>query len=457
MAKVEILLPSMGEGIIEATLTKWLVKEGDKVEEDQSLAEIATDKVDSEIPSPQDGIIDQLLFNEDDVPKVGDTIAILRTEGEGQGEEEKPDEKETKKEATTTDDDQEQAKQEPIEEKSTESEKTDSQESDGKTLGSRTPKGKFLSPLVRSIAEKENIQAQELDQIRGSGNTGRITKKDVINYLNTRTSSGVQPSDQPAETQQTKTTEAAKPLVSNDQLYGSGDYEIIKMDRMRKLIANHMVQSKQISPHVTSFVEADVTNMVNWRNKHKSQFLERENTKLTFTPLFIEATVKALKDFPNINVSVDGDHIILKKNINIGMATALPSGNLIVPVIKNADKLNLSGLASNVNDLANRARDNKLKPEEIQGGTFTVTNFGTFRNITGTPIINQPQAAILGIGSIDKKPAVIETSEGDAIAIRHIMILSLAYDHRVIDGALGGMFLKRIADYLEDFDPKRNI
>lgn len=457
MAKVEILLPSMGEGIIEATLTKWLVKEGDKVEEDQSLVEIATDKVDSEIPSPQDGIIDQLLFNENDIPKVGDIIAILRTEGEGEKEEVKTDQKETAKETKEAENDQKQAKQDTKEEKTSEPEKDVSQDTNEKPLGSRTPKGKFLSPLVRNIAEKENISAQELDQVRGSGNTGRITKKDVINYLNTRTSTGVQLDDRVTETPQTKSTEEAKPLVSKDQLYGSGDYEIIKMDRMRKLIADHMVQSKKISPHVTSFVEADVTNMVNWRNKYKNQFLERENTKLTFTPLFIEATIKALKDFPNINVSVDGDNIILKKNINIGMATALPSGNLIVPVIKNADKLNLSGLASSVNDLANRARENKLKPEEIQGGTFTVTNFGTFRNITGTPIINQPQAAILGIGSIDKKPAVIETSEGDAIAIRHIMILSLAYDHRVIDGALGGMFLKRIADYLEDFDSKRNI
>lgn len=445
MAKVEILLPAMGEGIIEATITKWLVNEGDKIEEDQSIAEIATDKVDSEIPSPQDGVVKKLLFNENDMPKVGDTIAILSAEGE---EEEKTPEKQEEQKPLD--------KKEP--EKPTQKEQPQAaSSSEEQTLGSRTPKGKFLSPLVRSIAEKESVTEEELDQVRGSGNTGRITKDDILNYLNTRSSGGVQPVPEVPETQKQKPSEPAKPQVSKDQLYGKGDYEIVQMDRMRKLIADHMVQSKQISPHVTSFVEADVTNMVKWREKNKQKFQERENTKLTFTPLFIEATVKALKDFPNINVSVDDDKIILKKNINIGMATALPSGNLIVPVIKNTDKLNLSGLASNVNDLANRARENKLKPEEIQGGTFTITNFGTFQNISGTPIINQPQAAILGIGSITKKPAVIETAEGDAIAIRHIMILSLAYDHRVIDGALGGMFLKRIADYLEDFDIKRNI
>ena len=450
MAKVEILLPAMGEGIIEATLTKWLVKEGDKIEEDQSIAEIATDKVDSEIPSPQDGVIEKLLFNENDIPKVGDTIAILKVKGDNDAEIETSKKQEPEKAKKEEKPSKAIQQDEPKEEISTSSQPE-------QPLSSRTPKGRFLSPLVRNIAEKENITANELDQIRGSGNTGRITKDDIINYINTRSSGGVQPIPEVSDAKQQKTSEPAKPQVSKDQLYGGGDYEIVQMDRMRKLIADHMVQSKQISPHVTSFVEADVTNMVKWREKNKAKFQERENTKLTFTPLFMEATVKAIKDFPNINVSVDDDKIILKKNINIGMATALPSGNLIVPVIKNADKLNLAGLASNVNDLANRARENKLKPEEIQGGTFTITNFGTFQNISGTPIINQPQAAILGIGSITKKPAVIETAEGDAIAIRHIMILSLAYDHRVIDGALGGMFLKRIADYLENFDIKRNI
>jgi len=448
MAKVEILLPAMGEGIIEATITKWLVKEGDKIEEDQSIAEIATDKVDSEIPAPQDGIIEKLLFNENDVPKVGDTIAILKGEGDDEDKEEVKEEPEKQ--------DAKEEEKEPVETPPQPTPEPAS-DTDNQAIGSRTPKGKFLSPLVRKIAEKENIPANELDQIRGSGNTGRVTKDDILSYLNTRTSGAVPPVADVSEAKQQKSSAPAKPAVSKDQLYSGGDYEIVQMDRMRKLIADHMVQSKQISPHVTSFVEADVTNLVRWREKNKAKFQERENTKLTFTPLFIEATVKAIKDFPTINVSVDDDKIILKKNINIGMATALPSGNLIVPVIKNADKLNVSGLASNVNDLANRARENKLKPEEIQGGTFTITNFGTFRNISGTPIINQPQAAILGVGAITKKPAVIETADGDAIAIRHIMILSLAYDHRVIDGALGGMFLKRIADYLENFDVKRNI
>ena len=450
MAKVEILLPAMGEGIIEATITKWLVKEGDQVEEDQSLVEVATDKVDSEIPAPEDGTIEKLLFNENDIPKVGDVIAIINTGGESS--EPSEDKKETK---------EKEQDQKPVVEEipgmdQISEEKPETAEN---KVGSSTPSGKFLSPLVRKIAEKEDISANELDSIRGTSNSGRITKKDILNYLDTRSATGIKQDSvaKPSQQQSEPQTQLNKPQAGKDQLYSGGEYEIIEMDRMRKLIADHMVQSKQISPHVTSFVETDVTNMVNWRNKHKKEILEKEDIKLTFTPIFIEATIKALKDFPMINVSVDGDKIIKKKNINIGMATALPNGNLIVPVIKNADKLNLLGLASSVNDLANRARDNKLKPDEIQGGTFTITNFGSFGNITGTPIINQPQAAILGIGSIEKKPAVIETDAGDAIAIRHKMILSVAYDHRVIDGALGGMFLKRISDYLEQFDPKRNI
>ncbi len=450
MAKVEILLPAMGEGIVDATLTKWLVQKGDQVEEDQSIAEIATDKVDSELPAPEDGIIEELLFEEGDVPQVGQAIAILKTEGE-----------EAEEETSGSTSGGTSAKKEEVkEEKSTvSSDSEDSQneekahDQDTEQLGSKTPGGKFLSPLVRSIAEKENVSIEELDNIRGSSNTGRITKKDILSYLDSRKSGGgfaTQPSSATGK-------QAVEDKPSSTPVEGSyqGDYEIVKMDRMRKLIADHMVESKRVSPHVTSFVEADVTNLVKWRNANKKEFQEKENTRLTFTPLFIEATVKALKDFPMINVSVDDTNIIVKKNINIGMATALPSGNLIVPVIKNADKQNLLGLASSVNDLAERARDNKLKPEEIQGGTFTITNFGTFGNISGTPIINQPQVAILGVGSIDKKPAVIETEEGDMIGIRHKMILSLAYDHRVVDGALGGMFLKRVADYLEDFDTHR--
>lgn len=447
MAKIEILLPAMGEGIIEATITKWLVSVGDEIDEDQSIVEVATDKVDSEIPAPEAGIIEKLLFNEDDIPKVGDTIAILNTNN-------------------SDSDKVEEVKNEPkpniesvIENKpSLDSTSTITPNEDlSGLLSSKTPKGRFLSPLVKSIAEKEHISPDELDNINGSGNTGRITKNDIINYLNTRTSTGIDPILKPQLQKEINEPRISKPQISNEQIYSGGDYEIIEMDRMRKLIAEHMVHSKQISPHVTSFIETDVTNIVNWRNKNKDRISEQEKIKLTFTHIFIEATVKALKDFPMINVSVDKDKIIKKKNINIGIATALPSGNLIVPVIKNADRLNLLGIASSVNDLVMRARNNKLKPDDIQGGTFTITNFGSFGNTTGTPIINQPQVAILGVGAIVKKPAVIETPSGDAIAIRHMMILSLAYDHRVVDGALGGMFLKRISDYLEDFDYNRNV
>ena len=450
MAKVEILLPAMGEGIIEATITKWLVNVGDKVEEDQSIVEVATDKVDSEIPAPQDGIIEKLLFNENDIPKVGDTIAILNTTSVAEEESSEIISKENKVKEKTD------FKLIPDVELTSENKKEEISSTE-QLISSKTPGGKFLSPLVRSIAEKENISVAEIDKLNGSGNTGRITRKDIVNYLNTRTSTGIDPASKSRLQEKTSVQQVSKPQISKDQIYSGGEYEIIEMDRMRKLIAEHMIHSKQISPHVTSFIETDVTNIVNWRNKNKDRILEKENIKLTFTHVFVEATVKALKDFPMINVSVDDDKIIKKKNINIGIATALPSGNLIVPVIKNADRLNLIGIAANVNDLASRARDNKLKPDEIQGGTFTLTNFGTFGNTTGTPIINQPQVAILGIGAIVKKPAVIETSAGDAIAIRHIMILSLAYDHRVVDGALGGMFLKRISDYLEDFDIKRNV
>ncbi len=448
MAKTEILLPAMGEGIIEATITKWLVNIGDKVEEDQSIVEVATDKVDSEIPSPQDGIIEKILFNEDDIPKIGDTIAIISTNGSETISIEIPKDKPQSDITDKKIDHSNSNKDFDTESKADETQNTQ--------ILSKTPGGRFLSPLVRSIADKEQISPDELDKINGSGNTGRITKKDVVNYLSTRTNTGINVVSNPIKDKKTPVQQVAKPQLSKDQIYSGGEYEIIEMDRMRKLIAEHMVMSKQISPHVTSFIETDVTNMVSWRNKNKDRILEKENVKLTFTHIFVEAVVKALKDFPMINVSVDGDNIIKKKNINIGVAAALPSGNLIVPVIKNADRLNLIGLAANVNDLASRARENKLKPDEIQGGTFTITNFGTFGNTTGTPIINQPQVAILGVGVIVKKPAVIETPTGDAIAIRHKMTLSLAYDHRVVDGALGGMFLKKISDYLEDFDIKRN-
>ncbi|MFC2103983.1 dihydrolipoamide acetyltransferase family protein [Bacteroidota bacterium] len=445
MAKIEILLPAMGEGIIEATITKWLVNIGDKVEEDQSLVEVATDKVDSEIPAPNNGVIEKMLFNENDVPKVGDTIAILNTNGV-----------DTNKTVEGT---LENSEKEIVKKMIPETEMVSNYESEStevKVKVSQTLNGKFLSPLVRNIAEKENVSLDEIGKINGSGNTGRITKNDIINYIKTRNSIGIDPTIKP-KVQELKSVQVERSQLNKEVLYSGGEYEIIEMDRMRKLIADHMVHSKQTSAHVTSFIETDVTNIVNWRNKNKDRILEKENVKLTFTPIFVEATVKALKDFPMINVSVDDNKIIKKKNINIGIATALPTGNLIVPVIKNTDRLNLIGIAEGVNDIASRARDNKLKPDEIQGGTFTITNFGTFGNTTGTPIINQPQVAILGVGVIEKKPAVIETPTGDAIAIRHKMILSLAYDHRVIDGALGGMFLKRISDYLEDFDIKRNI
>jgi len=459
MAKVEIVLPSMGEGIVDATLTQWLVSIGDTVEEDQSLAEIATDKVDSELPSPGDGVIKELLVKDGDVPKVGETIAIMETEGEGDEAADAP--KETQKEKETA---KEEYSDDVKEIPGIGQLKEKQQEESASKPGSHTPGGRFLSPLVRSIAEEEGISAEELDQIRGSGNTGRITKNDVFEYLKTRSSQPQkQPSDtqtqQPAAAQKQAAAPAPPASVENNfvkQAY-QGNYEVVEMDRMRKLIADHMVQSKRISPHVTSFVEADVTGLVNWRNRMKKQFMDRDNVKLTFTPLFIEATVKALKDFPMVNVAVDGEKIIVRKDINLGMATALPSGNLIVPVIKHADRQNLLGLSTTVNDLANRARENKLQPDEIQGGTFTITNFGTFGNISGTPIINQPQVAILGVGSIEKKPAVVETDQGDMIAIRHKMIISLAYDHRIVDGALGGMFIKRVADYLEDFDTERTI
>ncbi len=437
MARIEIPLPTMGEGVIEATLTKWLVNIGDHVEEDDSLVEVATDKVDSEIPAPQAGIVKELLVNEGEVSKVGTPLLILETDDN------------TEVDNTLV---LEEVKRLTIDQESQEPEVLENK-SKLQTPGFSSS-GKFLSPLVRSIATEEAIPPEEIDSIQGTGKNGRITKNDLINYIESRkTETSIFEEEPVPKKDEPKTAPKVieKAPVESKIVIGESD-EIIEMDRIRKIIADRMVASKRTSPHVTSFIEADVTNMVLWRNKIKEEFFQKENQKITFTPLFIEAASKALRDFPMINISVEGDHIIKKKNINIGMATALPSGNLIVPVIKNTDEKNLIGLVKSVNDLANRARKNKLSPDEISGGTFTITNFGTFQNLTGTPIINQPEVAILGVGAIIKKPAVIETETGDAIAIRHLMILSLSYDHRVVDGALGGMFLKRVAEYLENFD-----
>lgn len=442
MAKVELILPKMGESVAEATITKWLKNEGDLVEADESVLEIATDKVDSEVPAPEGGVIQKILFNEGDVVKVGETIAILTTESA-----EAVSETPSSPEPVVATSPRIQTGTENVAVAPTPVATQISNNGNGQ-LSRLGPSGRFYSPLVRNIAFAEGIALEELEQIPGSGQNGRLTKKDILSYLPNRgNQTQIAP---PQPTKESKPVQAPVIPVSSED-------EVIEMDRMRKLIADHMVMSKQVSPHVTSYVEADVTHLVNWRNKIKQSFYEREGEKITFTPIFVEAVAKAIKDFPMINVSVDGDRIIRKKSINIGMATALPSGNLIVPVIKNADRYNITGLAKIVNDLASRARNNKLQPDEIQGGTYTVTNVGTFGNVMGTPIINQPQCAILALGAIRKKPAVIETENGDLIGVRQMMFLSHAYDHRVIDGALGGSFVRRVADYLEAFDPNRDL
>ena len=431
---MNIILPAMGEGVIEATINKWLVAEGAAVREDDPLVEVATDKVDTEIPAPSDGIIVSVIAKEGSVIKVGETIAILEKNTLPLPGEPEKIEKEVERIRDT------------IAEIKKERKEVEAVSYDMK---SRTHSGKFLSPLVRSIAARENISYSELDRISGTGMDGRITKDDILKTIEVRKKE--KEPLKPAESSSEKiiSKEVQKKGSLKDTL-PDGD-EIVEMDRVRKLIAEHMVLSKKISPHVTSFIDADVTKMVNWRNSVKERFLSAEGQKLTLTPIFIDAAAKALYDFPMINVSVEGNNIIKRKNINIGMATALPDGNLIVPVIKNANEKSLIGLARSVNDLADRARNNKLKPDDITGGTFTITNFGTYNNLAGTPIINQPQVAILGTGAVRKTPAVIETPEGDMIAIRQIMILSLSYDHRVIDGALAGKFLKRIKEILENY------
>lgn len=445
MAQVEVILPKMGESVAEATITTWLKKEGDKVDAEESIVEIATDKVDSEVPSPAEGTILKILVQEGDVAKVGDVIALIGAAGEAAP-------------APSTNGSSPQQQPAPAVEQVEHTVQAARATAAPEDFSSSD---RFYSPLVKNIAREEGISLAELEQINGTGQSGRVTKKDILSYVGDRKNGNVQqPASAPVQaTPATATaTTPASPAPKTAVDYGSsGDVEIIEMDRMRKLISEHMVRSKHTSPHVTSYVEADVTNLVKWRDKVKDQFFKREGEKITFTPIFIEAIAKAIKDFPMINISVDGDKIIRKKNINIGMAAALPSGNLIVPVIKNADQLNLTGITKRVNDLANRARNNKLSPDEIQGGTYTITNVGTFGNVLGTPIINQPQVAIMAVGAIRKKPAVIETPDGDMIAIRHMMFLSHSYDHRVVDGALGGMFVRRVADYLEKFDPNREI
>ena len=432
MAQVELIMPKMGESVAEATVIKWLKNVGDTIEMDESVLEIATDKVDSEIPSSIEGVLVKQLFKEDDVVLVGQAVAIIDTNANATEIDETPAAK------VEVEPSEELVKIEKIIEETIET----------TSIPKSSDSNKFFSPLVRSIAQKEGISGAELESISGSGKNGRVTKKDILAYLSKRSTA-------PTTTHKASTVSTAQittpciPVMEGD--------EVIEMDRMRKMISDHMVMSKHVSPHVTSFVEADVTNIVNWRNKVKDEFLKREGEKITFTPIFVDAVVKAIKDFPMINVSVDGTNIIKRKHINVGMAAALPSGNLIVPVIKDADQKNMMGLTKTVNDLANRARTNNLKPDEISGGTFTLTNVGGFGNVMGTPIINQPQVAIMAVGSIVKKPAVIETEMGDVIAIRHKMFCSLSYDHRVVDGSLGGMFLRRFADYLEGFDPNMDI
>ena len=439
MSQVEIRLPKMGESVTEATITNWIKGVGDTIEIDEPLVEVATDKVDNELPSEVSGTVAKIFFEVDEVAQVGDVIALISTNGEVAVD-------------TPAETKEVEAAVEAVDKTINDAVAAVSNSGD---LDKNGPSGKFYSPLVRSIAEKEGIPMNELESISGTGQNGRVTKKDIFDYIENRGNQPVAVKEvaKPSPTATTPPTTA--PKQASIQLM-EGD-EIIEMDRMRKMIAEHMVRSKQISPHVTSYVEADVTNIWNWRNKIKGEFKAKEGENFTFTPVFIEAIAKAIKDFPLINITVDGDKIIKKKAINIGMAAALPSGNLIVPVIKNADRMNLYGLAKKVNELANNARDNKLSADDIQGGTYTVTNVGTFGNVIKTPIINQPQVAIMAIGAIRKVPAVIETPDGDFIGIRYKMFLSHAYDHRVVDGSLGGMFVKRVADYLEAFDPNTKL
>ena len=486
MARVEMTMPKMGESIMEGTVLKWLKQVGDTIEQDESVLEVATDKVDTEVPAIHAGVLQEILVQEGQVVAVGAPIAIVETDVASAG---------SAAPAATP------AASEPSADNGTAelpylpesiTPQTNPAPAVATSAGSAQPQpGRFYSPLVLSIAREEGISMADLEYLPGTGSEGRVTKKDILDYVANgkqplsqqaapapetapaaaptpaaatavpatpapaaATSAPVTPQPVAVAAQPAASTSAATPKAAPSV---SGAQELIEMDRMRKMIAQRMVDSKRISPHVTSFVEADVTDIVNWRNKHKDAYKKREGENLTFTPIFIQAIARAIQDFPNINVSVDGDYIIKKRDINIGVAVALPSGNLIVPVIHNADQLNLNGLSKKVNDLANRARANKLKPEDLEGGTYTLSNVGSFGNVMGTPIIMQPQVAIMAVGAIKKKPAVLETPQGDLIGVRHFMFLSHSYDHRVVDGSLGGMFVRKVADYLEQFDPNTAV
>lgn len=439
MSNYKLVLPKLGESITDATIITWLKNVGETIAEDEPICEIATDKVDSEVPSPVAGVIKEILYQADDVVEVGKVIAIIATESQESAVDSEQLAVDSRQSAVT---EQELATR-------------NSQPDELRPSVSN----RFYSPLARSIAEEANLSLAEMESINGSGENGRVKKSDILNYINHKNTQPIQKIERVEKVTNTNKSQPISPTppaTRNSQL-ATGNVEIIEMDRMRKIIAKHMVDSKRIAPHVTSFVEVDMTNIVNWRNKNKKNFEIKYGTKLTFTPIFVEAVTKAIKDFPAINASVDGDNVIIKKDINIGIAAALPTGNLIVPVVKNADFLNLQGIAKTTNVLIDKARNNKLSPDDIQGGTYTISNVGTFGNIMGTPIINQPQVAILATGVIQKKPAVVETEYGDVIAIRHLMFLSHSYDHRVVDGFLGGSFLRRVADYLEAFDVNRPL
>ncbi|MBO3269488.1 dihydrolipoamide acetyltransferase family protein [Hymenobacter defluvii] len=478
MARVEMTMPKMGESIMEGTVLKWLKQVGDTIEQDESVLEVATDKVDTEVPALHAGVLQEILVQEGDVVPVGAPIAIVETDAAGASASAPAAAAEATPQASapdTSDDEEEAAATVPHVPHAT----------PPASSAVAPAAGRFYSPLVLSIAREEGISLADLEQLPGTGAEGRVTKKDILDYVADGKKPLAQPQAAPAPTPapasqaetpaapaaqpEAKATAAPKSAATTESKSKpeeqkakpapsvSGNDELVEMDRMRKMIAQRMIDSKRISPHVTSFVEADVTELVNWRNQHKDAYKKRTGENLTFTPLFIQAIARAIQDLPNINVSVEGDYIIKKRDINIGVAVALPSGNLIVPVIHNADQLNLNGLSKRVNDLANRARQNKLKPEDLEGGTYTVSNVGSFGNVMGTPIIMQPQVAIMAVGAIKKKPAVIETPQGDLIGIRHFMFLSHSYDHRVVDGSLGGMFVRKVADYLEQFDPNTTI